>query len=86
MIGDRVPDIRPDERDAEVLDRGPGLLEDLVGKEPEQEGRPDGGGDGNALECDVAEPETPALEVRGRGLRCDRRHEEGASSGAAQPA
>ena len=73
---DRVPGLRPDEREAELLDRRPGVGDDLIDDHPEQHGRRHGGGDRDALEEDVAEPDPAALELgaRRRGVVPDRRH------------
>ena len=76
LLGDRIPGLRPDEAQPELLDRRPGKVEDLPGDEPEERGRRERGGDGDPLEDDVSQTNalTPEIGLRRQGLIRRRRH------------
>ena len=76
LLGDRIPGLRPDEAQPELLDRRPGKVEDLPGDEPEERGRRERCGDGDPLEDDVSQTNalTPEIGLRRQGLIRRRRH------------
>ena len=62
LVGDGIPGVRPDEAELELLDRGPGEVEDLV-RDQAEDGRGRRRGDRDSLEGDVAEAKAAAPEV-----------------------
>ncbi len=82
LLGDRIPGLRPDEAQPELLDRRPGEVEDLPGDEPEERGRRERGSDGDPLEDDVSQTNALTPEI---GLRRQRAHTSSSSWGRRVP-